>query len=144
MGRSVPPEVLEPRRRHFGVADCMLDIAMPEVGLQRPRVVSPVGERVAACAPEHVRVVFEPQLRFGACTLDRAGKPRRGERRSALRGENERRLGLLLALEPPQGAQLVPEHGVRAGSALLDPADMQGARSEVDLIPVEVDQLGSP
>jgi hypothetical protein len=33
---------------------------------------------------------------------------------------------------------------MRARSALLDPADVQGARSEVDLIPVEVDQLGSP
>jgi len=33
---------------------------------------------------------------------------------------------------------------MRARRALLDPADVQGGRSEVHLIPVEVDQLGSP
>lgn len=29
----VPPEILEPRGRQFRVADCVLDVAMPEVGL---------------------------------------------------------------------------------------------------------------
>jgi len=86
---------------------------VPEVCLQRPRVVPLVGERVAAGVPEHVRVGFEPQLRFGACALDHAGKPRRGERRSPLRGEYERRLGVLFALKPPQGAQLVAEDRMR-------------------------------
>jgi hypothetical protein len=63
-----PPEVLEPRRGQFGVAHRV------RVCLQRPRIVPLVGERVSACVPEHVRVGFEPQLRFGTCTLDRAGK----------------------------------------------------------------------
>ena len=81
----------------------MLDVAVTEV-LQRSRVVASVGEGVAAGVPQHVRMGFEPQLRFGPCALDHAGKPRRGERRSPLRGEHERRLGLLFALEPPQGA----------------------------------------
>jgi hypothetical protein len=30
------------------------------------------------------------------------------------------------------------------GCARLDPADVQGGRSEVHLIPAKVDQLGSP
>jgi hypothetical protein len=33
---------------------------------------------------------------------------------------------------------------MRAGSALLDPADVQGGRSEVHLLPAEVHQLGYP
>jgi len=36
-----------------------------------------------------------------------------GERCTRLRSEHEGRLRLLLALEPPQGAQLVPKDGVR-------------------------------
>jgi hypothetical protein len=34
--------------------------------------------------------------------------------------------------------------GRSGGHTLLDPADVQGGRSEVHLIPVEVDQLGRP
>ena len=40
----VAPKVLEPRRRHFGVAHGVLDIAVPEVRLKRPRIVPPVGQ----------------------------------------------------------------------------------------------------
>jgi hypothetical protein len=49
----------------------------------------------------------------------------------------------LLALEPPKGTQLVPQDRMRAGSTLLDPADVQGGRFEVDLVPAKVDQLGN-
>ena len=45
---SLPPEVLEPRRRQLRVANRMLDIAMPEVGLHRSCVVPSIGERVPA------------------------------------------------------------------------------------------------
>ena len=38
----------------------MLDVAMPEVGLQRSRIMPPVGKGIAAGVPEHVRVGFEP------------------------------------------------------------------------------------
>ena len=46
------------------------------------------------------------------------------ERRSPLRGEHEGRVRLMLALEPPQGSQLVTEDRMRAGRALLDAADV--------------------
>ena len=57
--------------------------------------------------------------------LDHAGEPGGTERRAALGREYEWRLRLLLALEPPQGAQFVPEDGMGAGSALFDLAYMQ-------------------
>ena len=50
----------------------MLDIAMSEVGLQRPRVVPLVCQRVAAGVPEHVRVRLERQLHLRARALMRA------------------------------------------------------------------------
>ena len=47
---------------------------MPEVRLQRSCVVSLVCQRVAAGVPEHVWVGLEGKPRFGACSLDHAGK----------------------------------------------------------------------
>jgi hypothetical protein len=42
------PEVLEPGRRHLGVPHRVLDVAVSEVGLQRPGVVARIGEGKAA------------------------------------------------------------------------------------------------
>ena len=41
---SVPPKILESVGRHFGVPDGVLDVLVPEVELQGPRVVAIVGE----------------------------------------------------------------------------------------------------
>ena len=41
-----------------------------------------------AMRPQHVRVDFEPEFGLGACTLDDAGKPSRGEGRSPFRRED--------------------------------------------------------
>jgi hypothetical protein len=37
----------------------MLDVLVPEVGLQCPGVVAPVGQGIAAGVPEHVRMHLE-------------------------------------------------------------------------------------
>jgi hypothetical protein len=49
-----PPEVLEAGRRQFGIAHRVLDVAVPEVSLQRPRVVPSVGQSVTASVPLRV------------------------------------------------------------------------------------------
>ena len=72
----------------------MLYVAMAKVGLEGARIVSLIGERVAAGVPEHVRVRLEPKFAFGARAFDHAGKPRRRERRAPLADEQERRFGL--------------------------------------------------
>jgi transposase len=49
---------LEPLRRQCGIACRVLDVAMPEIGLDRARVVAVVGELVTAGMAEHVGVPF--------------------------------------------------------------------------------------
>jgi hypothetical protein len=58
-GRLSPPEIPETCRRQLGVAHCVLNVAVPKVGLQGASVVSLVRQRVATGMPEHVRMRFE-------------------------------------------------------------------------------------
>jgi hypothetical protein len=52
--------------------------------LQRPRVVAPVGQRVAAGVPEHVRVWLEAELRLDPGSLNHPRKSGGDERRTTL------------------------------------------------------------
>jgi hypothetical protein len=45
---SLPPEILEARRRQLGIAHRVLDVAVSKVGLERPRIVPSVRQRIAA------------------------------------------------------------------------------------------------
>jgi hypothetical protein len=83
--------------------------------------------------PQHVGVDLDAEIGFNAGALDHAAEVRRRERRAALGREHERRFRVLLALKPPQRPQFVADNRMRAGRALLDPADVQGGGSEVDL-----------
>src|SRR5215813_5470578 len=53
---SVPPKVFEPVGRHFGIPDRVLNVLVPKVVLQGPRVVAIVGELEPAGVAKHVRV----------------------------------------------------------------------------------------
>ena len=93
------PKIPKARRRQLGVAHRVLDVAVAKVSLQRPRIVTLVGESVTAGMPQHVRVCLEGELGLDPCPLDHAREPGSAEGCPALRGEHEGRLGLLLALE---------------------------------------------
>ncbi len=114
---------------------------MSEVGLQSPRVVPLVGQGVAACVAQHMGMRLERELGFDASTFHHTGKAGSGERAAPFGREHERRLGILFALNPPQCARFVAKDWMGAWCALLDPADVQRGRGEVDLIPAQVDQL---
>ena len=81
----VPPEILEPTRRQRRIAGRVLDIAMPEVRLQRPGIDAIVGELEAAGVAQHVGVRLDPELGDDGCSFDHAIKPRRRQRCLALR-----------------------------------------------------------
>jgi hypothetical protein len=58
-------EILEPMRRQLGIAHRVLNVLVAEPGLQRPRVVAGIGQRIAAAMAQHVRMEsVEPQGRW--------------------------------------------------------------------------------
>ena len=73
---SAPPEILEPIRRQLRVPHRVLDVLVPEVGLQRPRIVALVGQREAAGVPQHVRVGWEAEPGGLTSALHELGKAR--------------------------------------------------------------------
>jgi hypothetical protein len=122
----------------------MLDVFVPEVGLNGSGVVALDGQREPAGMPQHMGVGLEPEVRLHACTLDHARETCGREGGAALRGEYEGRLGLLFALQPPEPPQLVPEDRVCRRRSPFDPADCHGCLLEVDLVPAEVDRFDWP
>jgi hypothetical protein len=106
------------------------------IAAQRSPATRMTVERKAAGVPEHVRVRLEDQLGHLSSSLDHSREASSRKGRAALRGEHEGRFRLLLALEPSDrlcaGSALLDPADVQG--ALLDPADVQGARPEVDLI----------
>lgn len=99
---SIPPEVLEPRRRQLRVPDRVLDVLMAEIRLKGSRIVASIRQRKAACVSEHVGMRLEAELGLDACPLDHPGETGGTERRAAFRGKDERRSWLLFALKPAE------------------------------------------
>jgi len=73
---SISKKFLEPLQRQGGVARRILDVAVAEIGLDRPRVVAVIGELVAAGMSWHVGVRLDTQIGRGGCPLDHPGKTR--------------------------------------------------------------------
>ena len=59
---SVPPKILESVGRHFGVPDRVLNVLVPKVVLQGPRVVAIICELEPAGMAKHVGVDREWHL----------------------------------------------------------------------------------
>jgi hypothetical protein len=108
----------------------VLDIAMAEICLERSRVVTSICKRVPARMTQHVRVCFKCQLGYPSSTLNHSGEASRSKGSTALGREHEGRLRILLTMQPPESTQLVTDDRMRAGRALLDPADVHVGRSE--------------
>jgi hypothetical protein len=104
--RWLPPEILEPVRRQFGVLDRVLNVAVPEIHLQRPCIPAVVRQLIASRMAQHVRVRFEPEPGRLAGPLYHLRKAAPRERRAALGHEYEFRVRRLFA-QPAQRS-----HGV--------------------------------
>ena len=122
----------------------MLDVLVPEIGLQRASIDAVVGELEAAGVAQHVRMHWEAEVGRDAEPGDHLAKARRRERCAALGRKDKRRRWVLLALEPAERPQLAAGQRVNRLRAALEPAHMQAAMGKVDRVPAQRDQLARP
>ena len=66
----IAPEIFEPICRQFGVAGGMLNVAVPQIMLDRPRVLAVVGQLVAGGVAQHVRMDGELDAGFASGSTD--------------------------------------------------------------------------
>src|SRR5262245_25266611 len=83
------PPALEPGRRQFGISDRVLNVLVPEIGLQRPRIPASVRQLVAAGVAEHMRVRLDLEPGRLASPADELLKVGHRHRRAALGHEQE-------------------------------------------------------
>jgi hypothetical protein len=126
-----------PKRPTFGSIDRVVFAGL--YGLA-PGVLS----ALAIVRPETVVRWHRAKVGLRARTLDHAGEASGAEGGAAFRCEHEGRLGFLFPPKPPQPPQFIPKDRMGTGGALLGPANMQGGRGEVYLIPAQVRCLGRP
>ena len=81
------PKILESVGCHVGVPNGVLDVLVPEVVLEGPRVVAVIRELEPAGMAEHVRVDREWHLGGLPDTLDEAMEADGADRPTALRNE---------------------------------------------------------
>jgi hypothetical protein len=111
-----------------------------EVGLQRARVLALVGIQEATAVPEHVGMDQKGHPGSLAEPCHHLTKPCRRDRAAALRDE-DMRPRLVLPLQPAQGPQLAVAQIVRRPRPILHPVDADRLLHEIDLVPLQIDQL---
>ena len=104
----------------------MLDVLVPEVVLQSPRVVAIVGELETAGVAQHVRVDRKWHLGGLADALDESVKAD-GTHWSAALGNEHISLSRVIAPELAKRPHLVTADRMHAGNAVLDAVNVQAA-----------------
>ena len=114
---------------------------MAQIMLDRPCVLSVVGEFVAGGVAQHVRVYRE--LDTGPLSGPPDDLPHRvgGERRLALADEHVSCIRIV-PLQAAEGSQLRSTQRVNRRDAVLEPGDMQEPLAEISLIPAQTDEFG--
>jgi hypothetical protein len=85
---SIPPKVLEPVGRQFGVPDRVLDVLVSKVVLQGSRIVTIIGELEPTGVAKHVWVDREWHLGGLPDTLDEAMEADGADRPTAFGNEH--------------------------------------------------------
>ncbi len=85
---SIVPEVFESARRQFGIAGGVLDVAVSEVLLDRPRILPVVGQFISGGVAEHVWVNLERDASLAPSPVDDFADCINGERSLALTDEH--------------------------------------------------------
>jgi hypothetical protein len=131
------PQLLKPRRVGSGVANGVLNVAVPEIVLNQPCVCALIRESKAAGIAQHVGMDGNRQLGLLAVLAQHQvdggavqGPPLLTEEEPQTRGLEAGSL-----LEPGlDGADLIPPERVRGGEADLAPGDVQQPAFDVHLL----------
>ena len=139
----VLPKPLEPIRTQLRVAHGMRDVSVPEVLLDRSRVVPFVRELVAGGVPQHVRMDREGEFRELAGARNQLPGRRRRHRSAALGDEQIGRLGIVAA-QLPERPELGAADRMGRGQAVLQSRHMHQAGLQIDLLPAHRHELRDP
>src|ERR1017187_2970573 len=116
---------------------------MPEVLLDRPGVLSVVGQFVAGRMTQHGRVDGKPGARLpSGAGYDLAHRMRR-QRSLALTHEHIGR-ARILPLQPAQRPKFRPTQRMHGGYPVLEPGDVHQALSKIHLVPAQIHQFRYP
>jgi hypothetical protein len=140
---SILPKRFEALWRQLGVADRALNVFVPEIVLNRSRVLSIVRELVPAGMSKHVEMHWKWKLPLFPDPCDKLSKARCRHGPQPLSQKNMPRF-YLFPFQPPQRAYLSSTHRVHAWCSVLQPTDMQQSMFEIDLVPSQPTQLPSP
>src|SRR5262249_46471843 len=125
----------------LGIAHSVADGLVAEVRLQRSGIDPVIGEFKAGSVAQHMRMDREAKPGGFAGPLNHAEEACGAERRCPLAGEDVGRLRVLLALEPPQGAEFIAPDRMHGIGAALEPANVEVRSIEIDLRPLQGHQL---
>jgi hypothetical protein len=131
---SVPPEISKPVGCHLGVPDRVLDVLVPEVVLQGPRIVTIVGELEAAGMAQHVRMDGKGDLGSLAEPGNEMVEAERAHRPATL-GNEDVGLAGVIAPELAQSTDFIAPDRVHAWYAAFGAANVQPALIKLDLMP---------
>jgi hypothetical protein len=110
--------------------------------LERARIVAVVGELVTTSVAKHVGMSLCPNEPRQPLARPSARIPERlREHRAPTRYKWRFHALALMTAERPQ---FTAGQRMRRRRAIFDPADVEGAGFEVDLLPTQVDDLGRP
>src|SRR5271169_930103 len=134
----VLPESVEPRGRHRGVARRVLQVAMSEIGGDRPSVDAIIHELVPAGVPQDMRMDALKADCLGG-TPQHLEEAARAHRRFALGHEDER--SWLVLAHAAQRSDFDAGERMRAALTAFEAMDVDASDLQVDLIPAQRHEL---
>lgn len=122
----------------------MLNVLVPQVVLDRSRIVAVVREFVPAAVAEHVGMDRKAESRLLPRPGEELPEPRRRERAAPLARKYIGSVGRPFPLQFPQGPEFRPPQGMDARRPPLHPVDVEHSPREVHLIPAQRDEFRHP
>mgnify|MGYP007042080308 CR=1 FL=1 len=117
---------------------------MPQVVLNRSRIMAVVRQLVAAAVPQHMGMDRKTHRQFLPRPCQQLPKPRRCDRSPTLARKHIRSTGRSLSLQLPQRPQFWTPQVMDARRSLLNPVYLKPSLFQIHLIPAKRHQLRHP